>query len=508
MEIEVKFRVDFEAMRRKIEELGAGFVREEIQEDVYFNVPLPNLLRVRKVENLGKAFLTYKLIEDPGRNEEFDEIEVEVSDFDDTVEILRRLGYKEDVIVRKRRLVYKLGRVTFELSDVEGLGGFLDIEVMGDDVSEAKELIWETASRLGLGREDVEPRLYRELLRGVKVGRLPMGKLRNDALERLILPYTGREDARVIQGPRAGFDAAVVDYGSDYLVVATDPTLDVPQGTIGFFAYHFAASDVAVFGADPVWLVVDVLLPPDSDEELLGSITSALHKECLRYGGTIIGGHTGVYRALRGPVVTTTVIGTVKREDLKLPVARPGDAIVVTDKVGLEFAVTAAYLDESLEDALGSEAVKTLRELYVEETSVPDALTARALVRGMHDATEGGLTALHEVADGSNLGFVVFRERIPVREVVREVLELYGVDPLTASSSGTLIAITPPENVEELLDRFEKAGIGAAEVGRFTDDGRRILMEEGRGKAFPEFVEDPYVRLTEVGGTWIENQKG
>jgi len=170
MEIEVKFRVDFEDARRRIEKLGAEFVREETQEDVYFDVPLPNLLRVRKVENLGKAFLTYKLIEDPGRNEEFDEIEVEVSDFDDTVEILRRLGFEEDVVVRKRRLVYRLGRVTFELNDVEGLGGFLDLEVMGDDVKEAKKLIWETASRLGLGREDVEPRLYRELLRGVRGG--------------------------------------------------------------------------------------------------------------------------------------------------------------------------------------------------------------------------------------------------------------------------------------------------------------------------------------------------
>ncbi len=170
MEIEVKFRVDFDDVRGKIEKLGAEFVREEIQEDIYFDVPLPNLLRVRKVENIRKAFLTYKLIEDPGRNEEFDEIEVEVSDFDDTVEILRRLGFKEDVVVRKRRLVYRFGRVTFELNDVEGLGGFLDLEVMGDDVKEAKELIWETASGLGLGREDVEPRLYRELLRGVKYG--------------------------------------------------------------------------------------------------------------------------------------------------------------------------------------------------------------------------------------------------------------------------------------------------------------------------------------------------
>jgi adenylate cyclase class 2 len=165
LEVEVKFRVDFNELRDRISSLGATFVREEIQEDLYFSVPLPSLLRVRRIVNLGKAFLTYKHIQDPGRNEEFDELEVEVSDFDTTVGILKRLGFKEDVWVRKRRLVYRLDDVTFELNDVEGLGGFLDIEVMSDDVEYAKRKIWEVAERLGLSEEDVEPRLYQELLR-------------------------------------------------------------------------------------------------------------------------------------------------------------------------------------------------------------------------------------------------------------------------------------------------------------------------------------------------------
>ncbi|NJE10297.1 class IV adenylate cyclase [Thermococcus sp. MAR1] len=165
MEVEVKFRVDFNSIREKIESLGATFIREEMQEDVYLSVPLPELLRVRKISNLNRSFLTYKRIADPGRNEEFDEIEVEVSDFEKTLQILKRLGFKEDVWVRKRRLVYRLGDVTFELNDVEGLGAFLDIEVIADDVEEAKRKIWEVAKRIGLSKDDVEPRLYQELIR-------------------------------------------------------------------------------------------------------------------------------------------------------------------------------------------------------------------------------------------------------------------------------------------------------------------------------------------------------
>ena len=168
MEVEVKFRVEFERMKAKIESLGARFIREELQEDVYFSVPFPTQLRVREIPNLGEAFLTYKEIKDPGRNEEFDEIEVGVSDASKTREILKRLGFKEDVTVRKRRLVYRLDNVTFELNDVEELGGFLDIEVISDDVEEAKKKIWEMAGRLGLSEKDVEPRLYQELLKEKK----------------------------------------------------------------------------------------------------------------------------------------------------------------------------------------------------------------------------------------------------------------------------------------------------------------------------------------------------
>jgi len=167
MEIEVKFRVDFDSIRRAIESLGATFVREELQEDLYFSIPLPELLRVRRIRNLDRSFLTYKRIDDPGRNEEFEEVEVEVSDFEKTRLILKRLGFGEELWVRKRRLVYRLGEVTFELNEVEGLGAFLDVEVISGNVDEAKRMIWDVAGKLELGREDVEPRLYRELLREV-----------------------------------------------------------------------------------------------------------------------------------------------------------------------------------------------------------------------------------------------------------------------------------------------------------------------------------------------------
>ncbi|AIF69745.1 adenylate cyclase [Palaeococcus pacificus DY20341] len=163
MEVEIKFRVDFETIKEKIEGLNADLIREEFQEDIYFSLPPKHLLRIRKITNLGEVILGYKEIKDE-RNEEFDEIEVKVEDFDKMRDILKRLGFEEDVWVKKHRYVYKLGRITFELNRVEELGDFLDIEVISDDIKKAKEIIWETAKALGLSESDVEPRLYQELL--------------------------------------------------------------------------------------------------------------------------------------------------------------------------------------------------------------------------------------------------------------------------------------------------------------------------------------------------------
>lgn len=164
MEVEIKFRVEFDRIREKIESIGAKFIGEEIQEDLYFSLPPKHLLRIRRIANLGESILGYKEIKDE-RNEEFDEIEVKVEDFDKTREILKRLGFKEEVWVKKHRYIYKLDNVTFELNKVEGLGDFLDIEVMSDNIEKAKEKIWEIAKLLGLKKEDVEPRLYQELLK-------------------------------------------------------------------------------------------------------------------------------------------------------------------------------------------------------------------------------------------------------------------------------------------------------------------------------------------------------
>jgi len=113
----------------------------------------------------------------------------------------------------------------------------------------------------------------------------------------------------------------------------------------------------------------------------------------------------------------------------------------------------------------------------------------------MHDATEGGLTALHEIADNSGVGFRVYAERLELNPLVKRVLDFYKLEPWGVSSTGTLIAITPPENADSLTAELSKNGIKAFELGEFTEGKERVLVEKGNERPFPEFEGDPYSEL-------------
>ncbi|RLF89863.1 hydrogenase assembly protein HupF [Thermococci archaeon] len=325
---------------------------------------------------------------------------------------------------------------------------------------------------------------------------LPLGKLRSEVLNE-ILKDIPSSDSKVIIGPREGFDSAVIEYDEEnYLIVATDPVLGVPKEHFGFFTYHFASSDVAVFGAKPRWLIVNLLLPHGTTKGELKETMKELNEECRKYETSIVGGHTGVYTTIKDITATTTAMGIVPKEELKLPLAKPGDEIVITKGVGIEFAVgTAWFKEKELRKRLSAEDVRTLKEMYSLETVVGDAKIARPFVRGMHDATEGGLTALHEIADNSNVGFEIYMESIPISPPVKKVLDIYEVDPLTISSTGTLIAITPPENVEALIKTLHVAGIPAFRIGRFTEKKERLLIRDKDVEEFPHFKGDAYAEL-------------
>ncbi|ADB58894.1 class IV adenylate cyclase [Archaeoglobus profundus] len=151
MEVEVKFRLE-ENVKRKIEEV-AEFVCEVCERDIYFNHPCRDFLetdealRVRKSE---KVFLTYKGPKIDRETKTREEIEVEISDFDKAVEIMKKLGFKPVAEVFKVRRIYRMGDATICIDNVKDLGGFVEIEIKSENVEEAKRLVFKIADKFGL----------------------------------------------------------------------------------------------------------------------------------------------------------------------------------------------------------------------------------------------------------------------------------------------------------------------------------------------------------------------
>lgn len=81
----------------------------------------------------------------------------------------------------------------------------------------------------------------------------PVGKIEPRFLEDLISSIP--QDKRVVVGPQIGEDAAVVDFGANYLVIKSDP-ITFTSENIGWYVVNINANDLACMGATPRWLLV------------------------------------------------------------------------------------------------------------------------------------------------------------------------------------------------------------------------------------------------------------
>ncbi|MGD0818152.1 MAG: class IV adenylate cyclase [Methanomassiliicoccales archaeon] len=166
LEIEIKTRSeDNGRVERLLLERGAKPLGEQDQVDEYFNHPCRDFaetdeaLRLRK-DSHGR--ITYKGPKLDRSTKTREEIELDIDDLDKMALILVRLGFRRVAKVSKRRKEYVLNGVTVSLDSVEGLGDFVELEVLGEDAEEGTSRIERLRDELGLVGN--ERRSYLEML--------------------------------------------------------------------------------------------------------------------------------------------------------------------------------------------------------------------------------------------------------------------------------------------------------------------------------------------------------
>ena len=157
LEVERKYRSPGnEKVVANLAALGADEISSETQEDIYYGHPgrkfkeTDESLRLRILDE--GAELTYK---GPrmacAHAKAREEVTIDVADALSLRRILERLGFTEIATISKRRASYSLDKLMIAVDDVEGLGQFVEIELMTEDPSRARQLIDRAMERLSLG---------------------------------------------------------------------------------------------------------------------------------------------------------------------------------------------------------------------------------------------------------------------------------------------------------------------------------------------------------------------
>ena len=163
--IEIKARArNFDEIRRQAERLSSIPVETIPQEDIFFNTPQGRLkLRVLSEDRGQLIYYTRADQEGPKRSD------YHIFHTSDPANLKRvlELAYGIRGVVRKTRYLYHVGQTRVHLDEVEGLGQFMELEVVmqeGQSDIEGQAIAENLMASLGVERTDLLEGAYMDLL--------------------------------------------------------------------------------------------------------------------------------------------------------------------------------------------------------------------------------------------------------------------------------------------------------------------------------------------------------
>ena len=306
------------------------------------------------------------------------------------------------------------------------------------------------------------------------------GRLSQELIEKVFLGRFGNPLLNRLD------DGAVFEPGPGRLAFSTDSYVVTPRffpgGDIGRLAVNGTVNDLAMCGAEPLYLSAGFIVEEGFLFSELERIADSMQAASAEAGVRIVTGDTKVVErgACDGLYINTSGIGRVPpRVELGAERIKPGDAVIVSGYIGDHgLTIMCERHGLGLTSGLRSDCAPLGKMVAALLRAVPQ-------VRLMRDPTRGGLaTSLNEIAAKSGLGIRIDQACLPIHEEVNGACDILGLDPLYLANEGKLIAIAPQAAAQRALETIQAIPYGthAAIIGQVVKESPgRVVMRTGIG---------------------------
>ena len=250
-----------------------------------------------------------------------------------------------------------------------------------------------------------------------------------------------------------GDDAAVIDHFGKQTVITSDMLVEgvhfdlmyTPLKHLGYKSVVVNLSDIYAMNATPTQTILNIAISNRFSIEALDEFYDGIYTACEKYGVDLIGGDTS--SSQKGFIISVTAIGEITPDKyVRRNTAKKGDLLCVSGDlggayIGLLFLEREKkiYLEnpniqpdlESESYVIGRllkpEARKDIVEFFEKEKVIPNS---------MMDISDGLSSEILHICNQSDLGCVIYEERVPIAEEMKNAAYKFQIDPTACALSG------------------------------------------------------------------------
>lgn len=329
---------------------------------------------------------------------------------------------------------------------------------------------------------------------------MKIGKVSQTVLKRSMLKPLKFTREEAMFAPTVEEMCYGVNCKEDEQLLCASTVLYGDEKDLGIFALAQVSNNLATRGAKIVGVDVHIMLPPHAYESRLKAMMEYLEEAGSAHGIQILSTKAEVSPAVSKSIVYVNGVGLLKKgELLQSSMGKPGQDIVLLKWIGLEGTFRAMREKEAeLENRFVHTFLNQIRQMEAEMFSIKEIEIARMHgASAMHQITEGGiLAALWEMAEASEVGLEVELKKMSIRQETVEVCEFCHLNPYQLTSAGSILIFA--ERGEELVQKYEEAGIKASLLGRTTADSARVILSGEEKRFLDRPSADELLRLYET----------